>query len=430
VEKAALDRRYFVLRVRKGPAFAALTLLLVLAALEAGQRVSDWRKLRKRGPVNDVYAVRGETASGIPLSDKRGGLVLVHEPYLLYKHKAGRRVVGPFGDETVSMTINAQGFRGPDWPREKAPGTARAIVLGGSAAFGHGASADEKVFHALLERALAARAPAGRRVEVLNAATVGYESRQELVSLETELLDYAPDAIVLFDGWNDWFYASTTTDPRGGTHRIFYELEAAIARGQETGLNVLRLSAFYRGLERKMPDAWAALAELARRKPEAPRAPAAGGEDVAPAAASPDEAAAVAKYGEYYDHADGHRRYRRTLEEICRLARAYGIRVVIAPQPELFQRREPVPEAEQVERARQPESYARVVRARYPAYVDAAREVAAAEGALFCDCSRAFDDAAGEVAFIDRVHFNDRGNEIIARRLEPVVARALGLGGD
>lgn len=395
------DPRYVTIRLPKKLVFTAVTIVLIAAALEIGQRVSDWKKLSKRGPVNDVYAVRGETARGIPLTDKRGGLALVHHPYLLYKNKPSRRVTGPYGSETVTMTINAQGFRGPDWPQEKARGARRAIVLGGSAAFGHGASADEKVFPVLLERALRARAPA---VEVLNAATSGYDARQELILFETELLAYAPDAIILFDGWNDFFYADATTDEHGGCHRMFWDLEEVIARGQETGKNLLRLSAFYRGVERKWPAARAAL----------------GGPP------APDRNDPVVKYGEYHEHVGAERRYAATLERICRLARAYGVRVVIAPQPEIFLRKGPVPAAEREERGRQPESYAAVARAGYPRYVAAAREVAAAEGAIFCDCSAAFD-GSGDVAFVDRVHFNDRGNEILAETLLPAVTQALGM---
>src|SRR5258706_15997977 len=110
--------RSITLRLPKRPVFAVVTLALLLAGLEAGQRVSDWRKLAKRGPLQDVYAVRGETASGIRLSEKRGGLGIVHDPYLLYRQKPAR-VVGPFMGGTASLTINAQGFRGADWRRGK-----------------------------------------------------------------------------------------------------------------------------------------------------------------------------------------------------------------------------------------------------------------------------------------------------------------------
>jgi hypothetical protein len=43
----------------------------------------------------------------------------------------------------------------------------------------------------------------------------------------------------------------------------------------------------------------------------------------------------------------------------------------------------------------------------------------------FCDTTVAFDES-GEAVFLDPVHFNDHGNELVARKLLPVVARALG----
>ena len=111
---------------------------------------------------------------------------------------------------------------------------------------------------------------------------------------------------------------------------------------------------------------------------------------------------------------------------ICRLARAHGVEVVIAPQPEVFQRAGTIPDAE-LERRKEAETdgYAELSRTQYPLFIEPAREVAAAQEVIFADFGGVFDATDDEI-FVDRVHLNDRGNELIAGRLLPAVARALG----
>jgi lysophospholipase L1-like esterase len=380
--------------------FALATLALGLGSCEAIQRISDWRKEARRAQhAPEAYTLRAESASGLPLTDRRGAIAMAHHPYLVYKPRPRQQIAGPYAGREATIGINAQGFRGRDWTIAKAPGTARLVVLGGSAAFGHGALSDDAVFAAVLERLLRER---GRKVEVLNAGVMGYQSTQELVLLATELLDYAPDALLVFDGWNDCFYAALGAEDRGETPPAFGELEAAIADGRALGTNLLRLSALYRGLERKA-ERW--------------RAARAGGPE------DPIEAAFAA---EFYDHPAGLARYRANLARICRLARASGAAALLAPQPELFGRADPGPDA--AARAKPSASYREHVAARYPGYVAAAREVAAAEGALFRDCRPAFDGAR-EAVFLDPVHFDDHGNELVARWLLDAADGALGGAG-
>ena len=100
---------------------------------------------------------------------------------------------------SAPVTINRWGFRGRDWTLTKPPGTTRVAVLGDSYAFGQGVG-DDQTFAAVAERALAA---AGHRVEVLNFAAVGYDTRQELKALEHHALRFEPDVVVLGFFLND-----------------------------------------------------------------------------------------------------------------------------------------------------------------------------------------------------------------------------------
>jgi tetratricopeptide (TPR) repeat protein len=77
----------------------------------------------------------------------------------------------------------------------------RLFVLGGSSAYGFPRGA-RQAFPDLLGDALQAALP-DRRVEVINAAAMSYGSHR-LRILARELLDYAPDALVIYGGHNEF----------------------------------------------------------------------------------------------------------------------------------------------------------------------------------------------------------------------------------
>jgi hypothetical protein len=93
----------------------------------------------------------------------------------------------PLGDITVSS--NAQGFRGVrEYPLAKGEGI-RILVIGDSYAFGECVS-DNQTFAADLERLV-------DRSEVLNLGVHGYGTDQQLLRLQLDGLKYRPDVIVL-----------------------------------------------------------------------------------------------------------------------------------------------------------------------------------------------------------------------------------------
>lgn len=97
---------------------------------------------------------------------------------------------------------NALGLRGEEVPREKLLKRFRIAILGGSAAWGLGSTADNKTVPAQLERMLRARHP-GRDIEVLNAAQIGYVSAQEFIYFQRKIAALSPDLILLLNGYND-----------------------------------------------------------------------------------------------------------------------------------------------------------------------------------------------------------------------------------
>ncbi len=99
------------------------------------------------------------------------------------------------GDAFVS--INGEGFRGPETSVAKPPDTIRIAVLGDSFTEAQQV-AEDKTFSAVIGRDLAA-CPAlhGRKVEVLNLGVNGYGTAQELMTLRHQAWQFAPDVVVL-----------------------------------------------------------------------------------------------------------------------------------------------------------------------------------------------------------------------------------------
>ena len=92
--------------------------------------------------------------------------------------------------------------------RRKPPEVFRIIMLGGSTVEGVGAESPTQNLPGQLRRLLGERATrvgltAHERVEVINAGVAGYHSGLEYLSLLVDLVDYQPDLVIFYDGWND-----------------------------------------------------------------------------------------------------------------------------------------------------------------------------------------------------------------------------------
>ena len=105
-------------------------------------------------------------------------------------------------DPPIAHTINSRGFRGPDFEVAKQPGVYRILTLGASSTYGYH-SRDDYTYPAQLQRMLDERAPG--RFEVLNLGLPMYTSSNILALLRGEGVDYGPDLVTLYAGYNDTF---------------------------------------------------------------------------------------------------------------------------------------------------------------------------------------------------------------------------------
>lgn len=124
-------------------------------------------------------------------------------PELSYRLRSGADV--RIGD--VRVRVNRLGLRGPEVDAAPPEGARRLLVLGDSVAYGHMLPESES-FPARLEAELRRR---GERVEVLNGAAPGYDTRAELAFLREVGLALSPHALILAVSLNDFGPAPALT---------------------------------------------------------------------------------------------------------------------------------------------------------------------------------------------------------------------------
>ncbi len=126
----------------------------------------------------------------------------------------------------IDIQHNRGGFRRTgEVSVTKPPGTVRIFLLGGSAVYGaqgaypHIESGYSHIYnHELIDAALERKLRQGypqANWEVINCASSGYRLHQQLALLQSRLLRYHPDFVLLIDGYNDFIqlYNSARTSP-------------------------------------------------------------------------------------------------------------------------------------------------------------------------------------------------------------------------
>lgn len=104
--------------------------------------------------------------------------------------------------ESQSIVINSLGFRGDEFSPDKPEHVYRIFMLGGSTMFGYGATADQTTIPGYVQQYFQNNYE-GLAIEVINAGIQGADSTSELNLIQTKLLNYEPNMVIIYDGWND-----------------------------------------------------------------------------------------------------------------------------------------------------------------------------------------------------------------------------------
>ena len=98
-------------------------------------------------------------------------------------------------------TYNSEGFRGPEFLKEKPDKTYRIFVIGGSTTFGD-RNADNETWPYYLQELFDAL-DLNYNVEIINAGFSSGWSGSETKLIREKIIDYNPDLLMIYDGWND-----------------------------------------------------------------------------------------------------------------------------------------------------------------------------------------------------------------------------------
>lgn len=116
---------------------------------------------------------------------------------------SGLKVPVP-GQKTLHMTINSLGFRGPDIPAEKPAGTIRLAFLGESNTFSAETTSDQETWPDLVCRYLQRRWSQSR-FDYVNAAFPGYTVANSMRALEYRVKPLHPDIIFVNQASTDLY---------------------------------------------------------------------------------------------------------------------------------------------------------------------------------------------------------------------------------
>jgi lysophospholipase L1-like esterase len=118
-------------------------------------------------------------------------------------------------EPAVQIRINSQGYRGQEYPRQKAPGTRRVVILGDSITFGYGVE-EKDSYPAILQPMI------GAGSQVINRGVSGYGLDQEFLLFQREVLQQRPDLVIV--GFSAGDIYDSTCSTRFGIPKPYFKL--------------------------------------------------------------------------------------------------------------------------------------------------------------------------------------------------------------
>ncbi len=167
--------------------FGLILLLMMLSVIEISMKIYDHYVPNCRFSESDVFS-ETSFAEKRHICNDNSKLVWNNEPLYLIPNQ-----------HFPTININSDGFRGdeiqenPDY---------RIFLIGGSTTFGVGTTSDHSTIPGYLQQFYDEQFP-DKKIEVINAGIPKAYSYTEKYLIENTLLNYNPDLLVIYDGWND-----------------------------------------------------------------------------------------------------------------------------------------------------------------------------------------------------------------------------------
>ena len=100
-----------------------------------------------------------------------------------------------------NLEFNSKGFRVAEFSEEKSFNTYRVFMVGGSTLVSSGLTNDTTI-PTILQK-MFDNQNLDLEIEVINAGMSGGNTKSELELIKTKIINYNPDLIIMYDGWND-----------------------------------------------------------------------------------------------------------------------------------------------------------------------------------------------------------------------------------
>ena len=182
-----------------------------LAGMWKNGEISDDKFLEQVRKIDEgMYFLKGEN-SEIPewLSNNAGWVyarVLTDSDYLFNQDYTKEEIfpceIGSVGfDSCNNVKNNSHGLRGLEFNKNKQNDVYRIIAIGGSTTWGSGESNDKLTWPGHLQKIIEHETE--NKVEVINAGISGFNSENEYAMIRDKLVNYNPDLIIMYDGYND-----------------------------------------------------------------------------------------------------------------------------------------------------------------------------------------------------------------------------------
>jgi lysophospholipase L1-like esterase len=356
---------------RSRAGFVLFLALLALGVWEIVGRVAmpgAVTPLKFAGAAWTVAGGGSVAGAGAPSDEAMKTIAYRPLPYLNYGLKPNWTRTNPDKPDAPVKTSNSLGFRGREVEQPKPAGRYRIACLGGSTTYDDGVG-DAETYPLKLEEFLRAARP-DLDIEVVNCGVPSYTTAESVPNLAFRVLDLQPDAIVLYEGINDWRVRPYKNfDPAYFHYRKVWD---GGTQHWETGEGEM-VGGINPLIQYRLPSDNGNAAENSKR--------------------------------------NGPGAFKRNLQTMCGIAAAHGVKAVLVTNV-----------AADTSAYSPPEQYKNFL-AGLAEHNGVVKDVAQEQGALLVDLAASYPH--GEVLFTDDVHNNPRGSEIKARIIADVLAKDL-----